>query len=406
MILVFWFLVGCMLLTALVFTLLPLQRPGPSSAKDPRRQMNINLRREQLAELQVDLEQGLIDESEFDQAKKELEIGLLSDIDNVTEHSAGGTPTARTTMWMLTFLLPAFVLTMYLGLGSPQMLDPARLQVTSAGLESVEEMMQKLSERLDANPDDAEGWVMLARSYMITEQAGKAAEAYSQAYKLIGDDPALLADYAEARIVADKFQVNEESDKLLQLALSVNPEEPKVLWVAGFAELARGNGERTLQLWNTLLEKLQPQGEEWLSLKDKIDRVQAAMSQAAMDNIDVIDSKTKAIRVSVTLDPDLQSLVNSNQAIYIYARASNGPRMPLAVAKMKVGDLPFEVTLDDSLAMSPELRLSGFDEVVVTARVSMNGGAIPSSGDLSGKSSKLKLGEVESITVSINEVLP
>ncbi len=401
--LLFWFLIACMLLAALAFALLPLLHPQRAVSPGQRRQMNINLRREQLAELELDREQGLLDEDEFQQAKKELEIGLLSDIDDAAESGPGAGGGAPRTAWVLVLLLPAFVLAMYLGLGNPHMLDSDALEMTNPSTVSVEQMMQQLSERLEEDPDDAEGWVMLARSYMITEQPGKAAEAYGNAYRIVGDDPALLADYAEARIVADKFQVNEESDALVQRALSLNPQEPKVLWVAGFAELARGNGNRTLELWNTLLAQLEPQSEEWLSLKDKIERIELAMSsvQPNMEN-----NQSKAIRVSVTLDPGLQSMVKADQPVYIYARASSGPRMPLAVAKVKAGELPLEVTLDDSLAMAPELSLSAFDEVIVTARVSMSGEAIPSSGDLSGTSATLKLGEVKAITVNINEILP
>ncbi len=401
--LLFWFLVACMLLAALAFTLLPLLHPRRAASGSERRQMNINLRKEQLAELELDREQGLLDEEEFQQAKKELEIGLLSDIDAAAESGDSGGGGAPRTAWVLVLLLPAFALATYLGLGNPHMLDSDALEMANPNTVSVEQMMQQLSERLEEDPDDAEGWVMLARSYMITEQPIKAAEAYGNAYRIVGDDPALLADYAEARIVADKFQVNEESDALVQRALSLNPNEPKVLWVAGFAELARGNGNRTLELWNSLLAQLEPQSEEWLSLKDKIERIEAAMSRAQPN---VENSQAKAIRVSVTLDPGLQSLVQAEQSVYIYARASSGPRMPLAVAKVKAGDLPLEVTLDDSLAMAPELSLSAFDEVIITARVSMSGEAIPSSGDLSGTSATLKLGEVKAITVNINEILP
>ena len=404
----FWFLVACMLFGALVFTLLPLLRPQTPAGINTRREMNINLRKEQLTELQLDYDQGLIDENEFKQAKKELEVGLLSDIDEVTEQNPDHSSGTRNTVLILAVLLPVFAIATYFTLGSPQMLDVESLETANPDSISIEKMMQQLAERLESDPDDAEGWIMLARSYMVTEQPEKAAEAYGNAFRIIGDDPALLADYAEARIVADRFQVNEESDKLIRRALSLNPEEPKVLWVAGFAELAQGNGERTLELWNTLLAKLEPESEEWLSLKDKIERIQAAMANPVPGNAAAGEqsSQDKSIRVSVSLEAGLKSMVQQDQTVYVYARASSGPRMPLAVAKMKAGDLPFEITLDDSLAMSPELSLSAFDEVIVTARVSMSGEAIPSSGDLSGNSAKLKLGEVRAITVNINQILP
>lgn len=409
----FWSLGAGMLILALLFVLLPLLRPQASADAGQRRHLNIVLRREQLAELEKDRQAGLLNEDEFKQAKQELEINLLADIDE--NEDPGNNPVItpqRRTLLALTVLLPVFVIGLYLKLGDPKMLEPPATANAGMSMESVEEMMEQLRARLENEPGDGEGWIMLARSYLVTDQPAKAADAYRNARKVLGDEPALLADFAEALILANKFQVNGETVELIKLALSLNPEEPKALWVAGFAELVRGNAGQTLELWRILQSLLPADSEEASSLKDKIAEVEAAMKQPAdgsADETTALESdsvQTASITVAVELDPALKDQVRAEQLVYVFARAASGPRMPLAVARKQVKDLPFSVTLDDSMAMTPAMRLSGFEEVVISARVSQSGEAIPASGDFSGSSQSLRVGEVKAVSLTIDKILP
>lgn len=404
----FWTLGAAMLLIALLFVLLPLLRPPAAAADSLRRQLNIELRREQLAELEEEKHSGILDEAAFNQAKQELELNLLADLEDEQQASRRlTTPVSKPTLVGLALALPIFVISAYLWLGTPAMLDPVMNNADAPTLESMEAMTEQLRQRLEDNPEDVDGWVMLARSYMVLERPANAARAYARARKIAGDEPGLLADEAEALLAARKFQVDEDISALLERALKVNPREPKALWVAGFVELARGDGGKTLQYWRQLLSLLPPDSEEWQSLQGRIAQVETAMRTPLEPGPPGEDAQAgAALTVRVTLAGHLAAQVSEEQTIYIFARAASGPRMPLAVVRRQVSELPLTVTLDDSQAMRPELRLSAFKEVVVTARVSVNGGAIPQSGDLSGSSEVIRLDNTGEINVTIDEILP
>ena len=429
MITIFWFINALMLLLALAFVLVPIIRRHHNDRDELRNNINIHIHKEHLQELENDFEQGNIDEEEFNSAKHELERNLLSDITE-TEEDKDQTVTRISfkTIIPIVVVFPVFVIVTYLMLGDIDMVSvqPGEKvqQSNQDTMHSIEGMVANLSARLQEQPDDGEGWQMLGRSYLVMAKFQDAVNAYRNARKYIGDDSQLLADYAEALILANNNNVTDEAANLIDLSLQANPDEPKALWMAGNASYERGDIIETLHYWEQLLNVLPPGSDESKSVKENINQVKQnagmitsgkdiAASEDLISGSDSREAVSEAIEttpvvidVHVNLDSALLENASPEDTVFIFARASEGPRMPLAIVRKQVKDLPVKVTLDDSMAMSPGMGLSKFKQVVIGARVSKNGDATPRSGDLSGSSSAIQLSEVTGVKITIDQILP
>ena len=428
---IFWFVNVCMLLLALAFVLLPIIRRHHNDRTGFRNELNIHVHREHLQELESDFKQGNIEEEEFNNAKHELERNLLSDITETTENKDQAlSRISFKTIIPIVVVLPVFVIVTYLMLGEIGMVNvqpqPAEKvsQIERDAMHAVDEMVANLSARLQEQPEDGEGWRMLARSYLVMDKYQDAVDAFRNARKYIGDDDSgLLADFSEALILSNNNRLTEEAANLLNLSLQANPDEPKALWMAGFTSYEQGDIVNTLYYWEHLLTVLPPDSEQSKSLKENINQIKqntASMSTgkdvAVSEDINngsdpMVVTETAeipgtAIDVHVNLASTLLDKTNPEDTVFIFARASEGPRMPLAIVRKQVKDLPVKVTLDDSMAMTPGMTLSKFKQVIIGARVSKTGEAMPQSGDLSGSSSAIQPSEVTGVKVTIDQILP
>lgn len=415
MITIFWLINAIMLLLALAFVLVPIIRHHHKNDPGIRNDLNIHIHKEHLQELKNDFKEGNIDEKEFNDAKHELERNLLTDI---AESEKGCDHTVSSisykTIIPIIIVLPVFVIVTYLMLGDIDMVsiqvDKKEQQSNQEKMHSIEEMVAKLSANLQEQPDNGEGWKLLARTYLMMNRIQDAVHAYQNARKYIGDDPQLLADYAEALIMANNNSYSEEAENLINLSLQANPDEPKALWIAGFSSFERGDIAKTLHYWEQLLNVLPPGSDETQSLLENINKIKQNAAAISPDRgiavTQVTDSSMTAIDVQVSLASALLEKADPEDTVFIFARASEGPRMPLAIVRKQVKDLPVRVTLDDSTAMSPAMRLSKFKQVVISARISKSGDATPSSGDLSGSSAAIQLGKVTGVNITIDQILP
>lgn len=415
MITIFWLINAIMLLLALAFVLVPIIRHHHKNDPGIRNDLNIHIHKEHLQELKNDFKEGNIDEKEFNDAKHELERNLLTDI---AESEKGCDHTVSSisykTIIPIIIVLPVFVIVTYLMLGDINMVsiqvDKKEQQSNQEKMHSIEEMVAKLSANLQEQPDNGEGWKLLARTYLMMNRIQDAVHAYQNARKYIGDDPQLLADYAEALIMANNNSYSEEAENLINLSLQANPDEPKALWIAGFSSFERGDIAKTLHYWEQLLNVLPPGSDETQSLLENINKIKQNAAAISPDRgiavTQVTDSSMTAIDVQVSLASALLEKADPEDTVFIFARASEGPRMPLAIVRKQVKDLPVRVTLDDSTAMSPAMRLSKFKQVVISARISKSGDATPSSGDLSGSSAAIQPGKVTGVNITIDQILP
>jgi cytochrome c-type biogenesis protein CcmH len=270
-----------------------------------------------------------------------------------------------------------------------------------------EALVSRLAARLKDNPEDAEGWMMLGRSYAVLGRFGEASEAYAKAAARMPRDAQLLADYADALAMAQGRTLQGEPEKIILRALAIDPGNLKALLLAGTAAFNRNDHRAAIRHWERALKVLP--GES-----DMVQRVQASIAEArslagspgGRTQFAKPAQAQGGGRVSgvVRLAPELAGKVSPGDTVFIFARAAEGPRMPLAILRKRASDLPAEFTLDDSMAMAPQMKLSAFPDVVIGARVSKSANASPQPGDLQGSSAPVKVG-ARSVSVVIDTEL-
>jgi len=413
---VFWLVAVLLIAVALLFLLPPLiQKLRGESDKDVfgRDELNATILKDQLKELEWDLSAGIISQEQFETAKHDLERGFLQD-SNSEEVSAPVSQTdsvvGRSTAVVITILVPILAVSIYNMLGSGKAgLHPedARPQVQAEGHEgTLEEQVRQLQDHLQQNPDDAEGWGMLARSYYFLKQYGAAAETFARVSALQKDSNAeLLADYADALAMANGRNMAGRPYELVKKALEIEPRLQKALWLAGTATYQSENFEDTLGYWKRLLEIFPKGSENYLQMQKNIAEIQQKLGLPVDTEIQTAAVSGASISGVVRLDESLMLDAAIDDTLFVYARAANGPRMPLAIVRKTVKDLPLEFTLDDSMAMDPAMKLSNFQQVVVGARISKSGNAIPQPGDLQVVSQPMGVDGVQGLELMINEVV-
>ena len=426
---VFWSLATVMVMVALLFILPPLLRKRELSAVSGD-ELNTEVIKSQIAELDTDLAAGKLDKAQYGAARTDLEQELLYDL----AATGPGPREARSGRWATLLIIPALPLCavlLYQQLGSEELIDkvqqarasqsqPAQTpsqQTPSQQQASIDEMVAKLAERLQQQPDDVKGWVMLARSYNIMKRYSEAESAYANVLRLGGENADLLTDYADAMVMANGGIFTDESGALLTRALELDPGNVKGLWLAGHWKNQSGEYAEALSYWQQAAVKLPAGSEDAAIITQQINKLQAQLgtdagsapvvASAAPGVPAAADSSSGAsLNVHVMLDPNLATAAAAEDTVFIFARATQGPRMPLAIVRKQVKDLPVTVTLDDSMAMTPQMVLSKFDQVTLGARVSKSGGAMPVSGDLQGIVSPIATQTTDTVQITIGSKVP
>jgi cytochrome c-type biogenesis protein CcmH len=428
----FWTIAAGMMVLALAFVVPPFlrKRAQPGISQDA---LNLSVIKQQLAELETDLSNGALDQDQYEAARKDLEIELLSDIS--ADNGASRKPaekSGRSALAVAGIGIPLLAIGLYQAIGNQEIIpllaraaDQARSDhATSAdptrGLPPMEELVEKLAERLEQEPDNIEGWIMLGRSHMAMGQVEQALKSYETAYRLAPDDPSLLLNYAEALAKMQDNRLSGRPAEMIEKAVEIEPRNPNGLWMMGLVHYERGTFSKAIQSWQRLTLLLPADGEDAAAVAAYIEEARsraapdtspprvaaAAVPSASAGQAKAVSESQGGIKVSVSLHPEFQDKVNAEDRVFIFARALQGPPMPLAAVRKQVKDLPVSLTLDDSMAMMPQLVLSAFPQVVVGARISKSGNAIPRTGDLQGEVSPIEPGRQAVVEIVINAIRP
>lgn len=386
------FLIGAVLLTACaLLCVLPALLRGDSGVSRRARQDELNLAvlRDQARELDADLERGAISAAAHAEARDELARRLAGDARPAVQ-PIGSAP-SRALALGIALALPAAAAALYFQVGNPVGVNatpPAAVVETEGhdvGDAEIAAMVQRLAQRLAGTPDDAEGWYMLARSYSALGRFADAAQAYAKVEKLLPGDAAVLADYADALATAQGASLSGKPAQLVARALEIDPNNVKALALAGSAAFERGDHAQAAAHWQKLLP-LVPADSDFA--RSTLASIAQANARAAGNAAPA----AQGLSGTVELDPALRARVAPGDTVFIYARAVDGPPMPLAALRRKVADLPLRFTLDDSMAMAAGVRLSSYPTVIVGARISKSGLATPAAGDLEGQSAPVRPG--------------
>ena len=424
----FW--VYAALLTALALAILvaPLVRNRSKSGESISREAsNLSVFRDQLAELDADLAAGTIGQEQWEAARADLQRGLLEDTS--MEEISKAVPVARSGVvaFIVALAVPVAAVGMYLVLGSPQGLNPARASAQAQAAphemsqDQIEAMVASLATRLESNPDDVEGWVMLARTYTALGRFNEAANAFGKAEARFPTNAQLLADYADSLAMAQGQTLKGKPEALIQRALKADGNNLKALALAGSVEFEKQDFAKASEYWKRILPLLPPDSEMSNSVRASIKEAEdkqggmpgspAPMAKAAQGGQEkaaeapaTVAGKDARLTGTINLAPALAARAAPEDTVFVLARPAQGSRMPLAAVRMKVKDLPLKFSFDDSMAMSPAAKLSDFAEVVVAARISKSGNVMPQPGDLEGVSKPVHPG-TNGMSVEIAQVV-
>jgi cytochrome c-type biogenesis protein CcmH len=375
----FWLAGAALAALALLLVLRPLVFPG-QQRQPARDEANLAIYRDQLRELEADLAEGKLAQPDYQRSRAELEARVLTDVKPEPAPRRAG---RRAAGIAVALAVPVVAAGLYLAVGNPGAIDsqPHQLQA----------LTERLAAHLRESPDDAAGWALLGRSYASLERYAEAVDAYAKAAARSPRDAQLLADFAEALAMARGRNLEGEPEKLLARALELEPANLKALALAGTAAFARRDYVAAAARWEKMLPLVPADTEEARSIQASIDEAKALIN-------------ARPLKGTVSLSAKVKAQAAPDDTVFIFARAAEGPPLPLAVLRRQVRDLPITFALDDSLAMAPAMKLSGFPRVVVSARVSKSGNAAPQPGDLQGSSAPVA-NDADGVRVVIDSVV-
>ncbi len=368
---------------------------------------NLAILKDQLGELERDLGNGTLSPQQYQHAREDIERRVLEEARDAPGYSARQTSGARWTALALAVAIPLCATFLYLQLGSPDAIswrNPADRE-RNVTPQEIEAMVARLAARLEETPEDGNGWALLARSYLVLQRYQDSVAAYARAVALIKDDADLLADYADALAMSQGRRIDGKALQIVEQALQLNPVQWKALAMAGSAAFERKEYKKAIGYWEKLQQRAEPDSEFARIVAANID--EAKQLGGIKSGIPAKPARVAAASVhgTVSLSRALAGKADSSDTVFIFARATQGPRVPLAIIRRQVKDLPLTFSLDDSQAMAPEMKLSNYAEVVVGARVSKSANATPQSGDLQGNSRTVKVG-ASNVAVVIDSVVP
>jgi cytochrome c-type biogenesis protein CcmH len=412
----FYLAAATLAVVALALLLRPWWRAGRRTASaDSLPALNTAIHRDRLGELERDRSNGTLSDADLAEAREELQRQLLDDTAAtevvVSEGFSRGSGIA------IAILLPLIAVAMYALLGSPAAVLPAAVQ-TQRATADMEQLVVKLANKLEQNPDNPEGWAMLARSYKSLGRWDDAERAFTRIGPDLNRNAELLAELAEM-LVQKNQGFDPRSRDLIRQALRIEPGNMLALFMGGGEAFDGGRYAEAATLWERLLPQLEAGSEDARMVEASIARArersgkgpkvsegtQRAGEAAKGAAKGTATATATSVSGRVELSPALKDKAKPDDVVFIFARAVDGPRMPLAAQRARVADLPLDFMLDDSQALMPEATISSAQQVRVEVRVSMTGKATPGKGDLTGKSAAVKPG-AKGLRIVIDQVDP
>lgn len=427
---IFWGVLMLMLLLAIAIVVWPLLKPRKMDSiayKDS----NLGLYEEKLQELDADLAEGRIQQNEYRLAREELDRELLVDIpedsrDNAAELFVASPRRKPALALFVAGFIPALSLILYMQLGmhaaTTGELPQSAVADDGQKLMSVAEMTVILEQRLQQQGGDATAWAMLGRAYKHLGRFSDAVDAFATAREK-HDSTQLMLEQAEVMALANGQQFDRDSRQLVLAVLEQEPDNATAIWFAGVAEFQAGNYWQSVDHLSMLTDvaigdeqvkqslqyylgeirgKLLAQGEDVQPIDEALQRISEKTAAAQPENAAAV----KGISVTVDVDEGVRQQHPADSTVFVYARAQSGPKMPLAVQRMTLADLPATVRLDDSMAMVEGMNLSRFGSIVVAARISRNGAAVSQSGDYIGSIKVDDVNQAERVSVMIDTLVP
>ncbi len=413
----FLLIVSVLILIAFLLILPPLWRKQTVQEADLD-QRNIAIAQYRLAELKENRLSGGLSQAQYEEQLADLEQALSDDLE-IKSHVTAAQSQGKWVIYVLALGIPLLAGSLYFTLGNYQAIShSAEMSVDPEALKLAEinKMVGGLAEKMKVNPDDAKGWLMLGRSYKALDQFPKAVDAFANAYRLLGDQAEVMLLYADAIAYANDKNLAGKPTELVFKALALEPDNMNALWLGGMAKAQQGDSATAIKLWKKLETLLPPNSEPLQEIQDLLakiesrDAINPVATDAKIESRDAInrvstqptDVAGVAVDVQVSLAPELLKATSPGDTVFVYAQALSGPKMPLAIVRKQVSDLPLSVSLNDTMAMMPTMKLSNFSQVKLLARISKSGNAMSQPGDLIGSIDQVTLADKKNHAIVIN----
>lgn len=429
-----FFVLACLLVVAGLAAILPSalrsgRAQGNSTGQEFNQlETNITIAKERRNSLQRALNDGAIDQATYETERADLENALALDLSAEKKHqetSRSGIVAAG----LIAVFLPIASGALYLHLGTPKAVDTdimhqqalaaKQQQEQSNTPPALAELLPNLEKKLEANPDDRDGWKLLGKSYLTIGEFSNAKRALLRAYALDKADPDVLAQLAEATAMERDGDLSGKASEFLDDALALDPEHQQSLWLKAIASQQAGNHEDAITRFEALRAGVADNASAQQSIDEMLNQSRQAMAMSvepAIGTEQTSDDDTSTsnpanatnttgatLTITVALADEVIANSKPDEAVFIFARASNGPPMPLAVSRHTVSELPITVVLDDTMAMIPAMTLSKFPSVTVGARVSKSGNAIAQPGDWFVEQNDVVIAETDELNLTINQ---
>ena len=414
----FWVLAGIFIVASLLFILPTLLRNKESDTGVARNSTNVSIYQDQISELDNDLRNDILNQEQYNQSKHELQQRMMLDMPEKSSISEKIINTKRSiaTPIVLALLIPVSAVSLYLLLGNTKALLPQppvkqmelvgnNLTSEGDGHQEISSMVDNLVKRLEKEPDNLEGWKMLGQTYAIMGRFDEARDIYAKLLAKSPDNPEALVNYADVFAMTQDGSLMGKPVELIDKALSIDPKNPKALALAGTAKFEQGEFMQAAVYWEELLAIIPAESKLAQSVSGSIKQAKALASgdesdvlitkQQSPESAKDLSNKVSSPTISgvVNISPVLLAKISPEDTLYIYARASSGPKMPLAIVRLQAKDLPAKFTLKDGMGMNPNLKLTSFSEVIISARITKTGKAVPVNGDLQGFSEVVRIGD-------------
>lgn len=312
-------------------------------------------------------------------------------------------------MLCIALVVPVGAALLYRQIGTPTALDGVPTQAQT--ITDVNKALDQLRAHLASQPNDVQGWLLLAQAEMEMQQPEEARKAFEQALKLGPDNTSAMVGWAQADSTASAdHHISGHARELLERAVKLEPNNQRGLWLLGISDFQQGRFAEAASTWRTLQPLLEPGSTVAQAVTQQITLAdaRAGSAPAAASSTGATSSPNanqhSGLQVKVTLAPALKTKLTAGDTLFVYAKAENGPPMPLAVARLDASQLPATITLTDAMSMLPSMKLSSVPRVVVGARISHSGNAIAQAGDLEGDGGTVDVDSKAPVNVVIDKV--
>ncbi len=398
----FWIAAGALLLVALAFLLLPILRGRRAQAEEDRTALNVALYEERLAELTSQHSAGTLTAEQLEAGRADAARELLEDTENSDKPRIA--KLGRSVPLIAAVLVPLMGYGLYMYWGASDKVQMARQ--FSEQPRTVEEMTAHLEQAVQEQPDSAEAWYFLGRTYMNQERPADAAKAFGRVVEIAGRQPELLGQLAQALYFAGDRQWSDKLQALTDEALQGDPQEVTSLGLLGIAAFEEARYQDAVRFWEQLVAALPEEDPSREAIRGGIERARqqieggSSTTEQASATSEKADTAGATLQIQVALDPKVAESVSPQDTVFVFARAVAGPPVPLAAKRLTIADLPATVTLGDADAMVPSMKISSVEQVTVMARVSRSGDA--TKGEWMGQSEALDTASDNAIDLVID----